>query len=60
MHISSSLADLIFPQEGKMRQISSQGRQKPPDFLAKAIGLAEPVKNKSRPGQSRLTGNNDG
>lgn len=45
MHISSSLADLIFPQEGKMRQISSQGRQKPPDFLAKAIGLDEPGKS---------------
>ena len=34
------LAGLINPQQGKMRQISSQGRQKPPDWMAKAIGDA--------------------
>ena len=42
---SSNLANLIFPQSGKMRQISSQGRQVPPEPMAKAIGIGEPGKS---------------
>ena len=38
MSINNSLANLMAPQTGKMRQISSQDRQKPPDWFAKAIG----------------------
>ncbi|MBN1583329.1 MAG: DUF2961 domain-containing protein, partial [Anaerolineae bacterium] len=32
-------------QQGKMRQVSSQGRQVPPDMMAKAIGAGEPGKS---------------
>jgi len=39
------LANLAYPQQGKMRQISSQGRQKPPEFMAKSIGVDEPGKS---------------
>jgi hypothetical protein len=45
MSISTGLANLLFPQAGKMRQVSSQGRQVPPDFMAKAIGVGEPGKS---------------
>lgn len=40
MPASDSLANLIVPQQGKMRQISSQGRQASHPLLAKAIGDA--------------------
>ena len=40
MPASDSLAKLIVPQQGKMRQISSQGRQVPHPLLANAIGDA--------------------
>jgi hypothetical protein len=39
------LSNLPFIHKGKMRQISSQGRQTPPDFMAKAIGVGEPGKS---------------
>jgi hypothetical protein len=45
MSISTGLANLPFPQAGKMRQVSSQGRQVPPGFMAKAIGVGEPGKS---------------
>ncbi|MBN1875345.1 MAG: DUF2961 domain-containing protein [Anaerolineae bacterium] len=41
----SHLTHLTVPQPGKMRQVSSQGRQTPPDFMAKAIGVGEPGKS---------------
>ena len=40
-----SLMHLTVPQEGKMRQVSSQGRQDPPEMMAKAIGVDEPGKS---------------
>jgi hypothetical protein len=43
--MSSGLTNLIAPQRGKMRQVSSQGRQKPPDVFARAIGPSEPGKS---------------
>ena len=45
MSISSGLASLLFPQGGKMRQVSSQGKQVPPEYMAKAIGVGEPGKS---------------
>lgn len=47
MHRSNretSLAHLMSVQQGKMRQISSQGRQPPPDWMAAAIGPDAPGK----------------
>jgi hypothetical protein len=38
MQINPGLAGLVVPRQGKMRQISSQGRQEPPALLAKALG----------------------
>lgn len=49
----SRLADLPFEQHGTMRQISSQGRQEPPEFMAKAIGVGEPGKSvRINPGET--------
>lgn len=44
MDVMSSMAHLTSPQRGKMRQISSQGREAPPEAMAKAIGPGEPGK----------------
>lgn len=38
MQIPQGLADLIAPHPGKMRQISSQGPEAPPDQMARALG----------------------
>ncbi|MCJ7736436.1 MAG: hypothetical protein MUQ10_03850, partial [Anaerolineae bacterium] len=45
MNTIGSMAHLTSPQRGKMRQISSQGREKPPEIMAKAIGPDEPGKS---------------
>ena len=37
--------NLVHKQPGKMRQVSSQGRQEPPAILAAAIGEGEPGKS---------------
>lgn len=39
------LGNLVHLHEGKMHQVSSQGRQTPPDIMAKAIGIGEPGKS---------------
>jgi hypothetical protein len=46
------LANLMVPQEGKMRQISSQGRQEPPEWMARAIGDAPGKSVQIEPGQT--------
>lgn len=52
MFTTTSLANLIAPQPGKMRQISSQGRQVPPDWMAKAIGDAPGKSVQIEPGET--------
>jgi hypothetical protein len=52
MSSNSSLANLITPQTGKMRQISSQGRQEPMPLLAKAIGDAPGKSVQIQPGET--------
>jgi hypothetical protein len=45
MSTHSGLANLTVKQQGQVRQVSSQGRQVPPDAMAKAIGVGEPGKS---------------
>ena len=45
MNAIGSMTHLTSPQHGKMRQISSQGREEPPAILAAAIGPDEPGKS---------------
>ena len=52
MQISQGLASLIAPPQGKMRQISSQGRQEPPELMAKAIGDAPGKSVQIAPGET--------
>jgi hypothetical protein len=52
MHIHSGLANLLAPPQGKMRQISSQGRQAPPELMAKAIGDAPGKSVQIAPGET--------
>lgn len=44
MNTMSSMAHLTSPRRGKMRQISSQGRQSLPEAMAQAVGPDEPGK----------------
>ena len=52
MQIQEALASLIAPHEGKMRQISSQGCQAPPELMDKAIGDAPGKSVKIEPGET--------
>jgi hypothetical protein len=52
MSSNRGLANLITPQTGKMRQISSQGRQEPMPILAKAIGDAPGKSVQIQPGET--------
>jgi hypothetical protein len=52
MQIDRGLASLMMPQPGKMRQISSQGRQAPPELMARAIGDAPGKSVKIEPGET--------
>ena len=52
MQISQGLASLIAPPQGKMRQISSQSRQEPPELMAKAIGDAPGKSVQIAPGET--------
>ena len=52
MQSSRGLTNLIAPPEGKMRQISSQGRQEPPELMAKAIGDAPGKSVQIAPGET--------
>jgi hypothetical protein len=52
MQISQGLASLIAPPQGKMRQISSQGRQEPLELMAKAIGDAPGKSVQIAPGET--------
>jgi hypothetical protein len=45
MRTKTGLMNLTMMQPGVMRQVSSQGRQKPPGFMARAIGVDEPGKS---------------
>ena len=45
MSVDRGLMNLTVVQKGKMRQVSSQGRQTPPAVMAKAIGEGEPGKS---------------
>ena len=51
MQISRGLGNLLNPPQGKMRQISSQGRQEPPALMARAIGDAPGKSVKLGPGE---------
>jgi hypothetical protein len=52
MQISRGLASLIAFQQGKMRQVSSQGRQAAPELMAKAIGDAPGKSVQIAPGET--------
>ena len=52
MPTSDRLANLIVPQSGKMRQISSQGRQEPHPLMSKAIGDAPGKSVQIQPGET--------
>ena len=52
MQISQGLNNLIAPPRGKMRQISSQGRQDPPEIMARAIGDAPGKSVQIAPGET--------
>jgi hypothetical protein len=52
MQIGRGLTNLITPIQGKMRQISSQGRQEPPEMMAKAIGDAPGKSVQIGPGET--------
>ena len=52
MVTSGRLANLIVPQHGKMRQISSQGCQEPHPLMAKAIGDAPGKSVQIQPGET--------
>ena len=53
MSAAGSLMHLTVPQEGEMRQVSSQGRQAPPEMMAQAIGAGAPGKSvRIEPGET--------
>jgi len=52
MRTSDRLANLIVPQSGKMRQLSSQGRQEPHPLMAKAIRDAPGKSVQIQPGET--------
>ena len=60
MQISQGLANLIAPPQGKMRQISSQGRQEPPESMAKAIGGAPGKSVQIPPGETHTVAEIEG
>jgi hypothetical protein len=60
MQISRGLSNLTTPIQGKMRQISSQGRQEPPELMAKAIGDAPGKSVKIAPGETHTVAEIEG
>jgi len=60
MQIGRGLSNLIAPPRGKMRQISSQGRQEPPELMAKAIGDAPGKSVQIAPGETHTVAEIEG